>query len=139
MNESFTPSWYTFRRNDDHVLFYKLEENKMSIFEVTDYQSWLRITCLTFFQGGACPITPMVSPRDCRFSSKSVLKNVPAYLQSRSELHSSVFEEIHERRFFLKKEFIQPILYGTHYYLDIHHNSLGKRYWKIFPHHLCLY
>ena len=32
-------------------------------------------------------------------------------------MHSSVFEEIHEHRSFLKKEFIQPILYGAHYYL----------------------
>ena len=45
----------------------------------------------------------MVSPRDCRLSRKSMLENVPAYLQSRKELHSSVFEEIHEHRFFLKK------------------------------------
>ena len=53
------------------------------------------------------------------FSRKSMLKN--AYLQSRKELHSSVFEEIHEYRFFfLKKEFIQPVLYGAQYYLDIH-------------------
>ena len=36
MNESFIPSWYTFRKNDDHILFYKLEENKTSILEVTD-------------------------------------------------------------------------------------------------------
>ena len=44
-----------------------------------------------------------------------MLKNVPAYLHSRKELYSSVFQEIHENRFFLK-EFMQPILYGVHYY-----------------------
>ena len=37
LNESFSPSVYTFRKNDDHVLFYKLEENEMSIPEVIDY------------------------------------------------------------------------------------------------------
>ena len=36
LNERFTPSWHTFRKNDDDVLNYKLEENKMSILEVTD-------------------------------------------------------------------------------------------------------
>ena len=36
LNESFSPSRYTFRKNDDHVLFYKLEENEMSIPEVID-------------------------------------------------------------------------------------------------------
>ena len=30
------PSGYTFRKNGDHVLFYKSEENKMPIPEVTD-------------------------------------------------------------------------------------------------------
>ena len=31
-----SPSEYTLRKNDHHVLFYKLDENKMSIPEVTD-------------------------------------------------------------------------------------------------------
>ena len=41
----------------------------------------------------------MVSPRDYRLSRISLLKNVPAYLLSQKELHSSVYEH----RFFLKK------------------------------------
>ena len=71
--------------------------------------------------------------RDCFLSLKSMLKNFSAFLQLRIELHSSVFEEIHEHRF------IQQILYGTHYYLDIHQYSQTKHYWKTFPYHLCLY
>ena len=101
MNESFTPSWYTFRESDDHVLFYKLGENKRSIFEVIDcirIDSELHVQF--FSTGGACPIAPVVLPRDCRFCCKSMLKNAPVYLQSQKELHSSVFEEIHEHRFF---------------------------------------
>ena len=35
LNEIFPLSGYTFRKNDDHVLFYQLQENKMSISEVT--------------------------------------------------------------------------------------------------------
>ena len=58
------------------------------------------INLYSFFQRGACPITPMVSPTDCRLPRKSMLKNVPPYLQSRKELHSTVFEEIHEHRFY---------------------------------------
>ena len=42
-------------------------------------EAWQERGC---FQKGACPIMPMVSPRDCCFSRKSMLKNVPAYLQS---------------------------------------------------------
>ena len=54
---------------------------------------------------GTSPITPFCRGRDCPLSRKSMLGNFPAYLQSRKELHSSVFEELHEHRF-LKKEFI---------------------------------
>ena len=37
----------------------------------------------------------------CLFWQKYV-KNVPAYLHSRKELHSSVFEDLQEHRFFQK-------------------------------------
>ena len=60
LNESFTPSspsCYTFRKSDDHVLFYKLEENKMSILEVTDcikIESELHVQ--PFFKGAPVPL-----------------------------------------------------------------------------------
>ena len=127
--DSFTPftlSWYTFRKIDDHVSFYKLEENKMSILEVTDcirIDSELHVQ--PFFKGSPTPLPQCFRQEIVVCLAKVYLENFPAYLQSRKELHSSVFEEIHEHRFFLKK-FIQPILYGAHYYLDIHQYSLTK-------------
>ena len=36
LNKSVPPSGYTFSKNDDHILFYKLKESEMSIGEVTD-------------------------------------------------------------------------------------------------------
>ena len=39
LNEIVPPSGYTFRKNDDHVLSYKLKENEMLISEVIDYQN----------------------------------------------------------------------------------------------------
>ena len=97
--ESFPPSGYTLRKNDDQVLFYKLEKNDMSIIpEVTDciridseliqnYMSDL------FFKG-----VPVALPhwfyygKDCHLSCKSMLKNFPAYLQSRKDLYCPVLE-----------------------------------------------
>ena len=79
MNESFTPSWYTFRKNDDHVLFCKLEENKMSVLEVTDcirIDSELHVQ--PFFKGAPVLLTQWIRqdelPRDGRLSRKSMLK-----------------------------------------------------------------
>ena len=56
-------------------------------------------------------------------------------LQSQKELYSSSFETLHEPRF-LKREFIQQVLYSTHYYLDIYQYSRTKYYWKTSPEHL---
>ena len=57
LNESFSPSGYTFRKNDDHVLFYKLEGNEMSIPEVTNcirIDSELHVQ--PFFKGAPVPL-----------------------------------------------------------------------------------
>ena len=117
MNESFTPIWYTFRKNDDHVLFYKSEENKMSILEVQIVTELTRTCISNLFPKERLSHYPNGFAKRFRLSRKSMLKNVRAYLQSRKELHSSVFEEIH--RHLKKKKNIQPILYDAHYDLDI--------------------
>ena len=52
MNERFTPSSDTFRKNDDQVLFDKLEEKKMSILEVTDSELHVQ----QFFKGAPVPL-----------------------------------------------------------------------------------
>ena len=98
-----TPSWYTFRKNDDHVLLYKLQEN-----EKCQYLKWQTVSELTqnympnFFSKGHLSHYPNGFTKRFSFVSQKMLKNVPAYLQSRKELHSSLFEEIHKHRFFWK-------------------------------------
>ena len=93
LNESFSPSGYTFRKNDDHALFYKLEENKMSIPEVIDcIRIDSELHAQPFFKGAPIPLFQWFNRgRDCRFSRKNMLKNFPAFLQPRTELYSSVF------------------------------------------------
>ena len=109
----------------------------MSIHEVADC---IRIDLeLQFFKGAPVPLPQNFRHgKYCCLSRKSMLKNIPAYLQSRKELYSSIFDELHEHGFF-KNEFIQQILYGTHYFLDIYQYSHTKYYWKTFPYYLCLY
>ena len=63
LNGSFFLSGYTIRKNDDHVLFYKLEENEMSIPEVID-----------------CMIIPMVSPwKRLSFLSQKYVKKLSCF------------------------------------------------------------
>ena len=115
------------------------EENKMSILEVQIVTELTRTCISNLFPKERLSHYPNGFAKRFRLSRKSMLKNVRAYLQSRKELHSSVFEEIHKQTFFFKKELIQPVLYDAHYDLDIHQYSLTKRYWNIFPGHICLY
>ena len=54
-----------------------------------------------FFQGNmAKPLRKWFRHgRDCRLSDKSMLENFPAYLQTREELNSPMFEELHKQTF----------------------------------------
>ena len=69
----------------------------MSIPEVTDcirIDSELHVQ--PFFKGAPVSLPQWFRHgRDWRLLRKSLLKNVPAYLQSRKELYSSLFEELH--------------------------------------------
>ena len=52
-----------------------------------------------FFKGAPVPLPQWFRHgRDCRLSRKSMLKDFPAYLQSRKDMYSSVFEELHHTR-----------------------------------------
>ena len=72
----------------------------MSILEVTDC---IRINselhAQLFFKGAPVPLPKWFRQEIFVCLAKDV-KNVPAYLQSRKELHSSLSEEIHKHRFF---------------------------------------
>ena len=72
-----------------------------------------------FFKGAPVPLPQLFRhERDCRLSRKSMLENFPANLQSRKELYSSVFGELHSANI-------------VRYYLDIHQYSHTKCYWKL--------
>ena len=86
LNRRFPPNGYTFTKSDSHVLFYKLEENEISISQVTDrirIDSELRFQC--FWEpvplSQWCPLSQWFRhERDCRLSRKSVLETSPACL-----------------------------------------------------------
>ena len=144
LNKRFPPAGILLERTRPCLILQVRKKRYVNTWSDRLYQNWLRITCSTSIQRGtclACPITPMVSPwKRWPFVFKNMLKIFPAYLQPRKDFwkYSSVLEELNKHRFF-KKLFIQQILYGTHYYLDIHQYSHTRCYWKTFLYHLCLY
>ena len=138
---TFSPSGYTFRKNK--TMSYILQDRKKTI---CHYLKWQTVSELTqshisnlYSKGRLSHYAQWFHHgRDCRLSLKRMLKIFPTYLQSRNDLYSSVLEEWNEHRFF-KKESIQQISYGRHYYLDTYRYSDSKCYWKTFLYHLCPY
>ena len=65
-------------------------------------------------------------PNGFAMSRKSMLKIFPAYLRSRKELHSSVFEELHEHRFKNKNLFSKyyTVRFTTQIYIKQSHKML---------------
>ena len=122
---NFFPQWVYFYKELWPCLFFKFK-----ILNVSDrlYQMWLRFTGPTFFQRGMAKSLPQWFHHwsDSRLSGKSMLENVLAYLQSREELNSSVFEELQEQRF--QKETFANIIRSKcqnmwMFYVTIEHKS----------------
>ena len=135
MNESFTPSCYTFRKNDDHVLFYKLEENKMSILEVTDLWELTQNYMSNVFSKGCLSHYLNGFAKRLSFVSQKYVKKCSCLFTVRNCI--SLYLKKYTNIDFLKKIISSANI--EHYYLDIHQYSLTKCYWKTFLYHLCLY
>lgn len=103
INENLTPSGYSFKQKDDHVIFYKLIYNEMSVPEVSEcilVDTELHVKL--FYKGSPVPLPQWFRyGRDCRLTHKSMLENFPAYLLSQTEKYDTVFEELREYK--LKK------------------------------------
>ena len=133
------PSGCTFRKNDDHVLFYKLEENEISIPEMT---GCIRIDSELLVQPFSKPV-PVALPqwfrhgRDCRLSHKSILKTflliyshkkncIPLYLKNYTNID-------------LKKRIYSANIIRHALLLRYTSKQSYKMLLEDFPYHLCLY
>ena len=103
INEDLSPLGYSFKQHDDHVIFYKLVDNEMSVPEVTEcIRVDKELHVKLFYKGLPLPLPQWFRHgRNCRLTRKSMLENFPAYLQSQTEKFYTVFEEL--RKYKLKK------------------------------------
>ena len=118
--DTLTPSGYTFTKYDDHIVYYQMEINELSVPEV---KGCIRVDrdlhVKLFFKGSPLPLPQWFRyGRDCRLTRKSMLENFPTYIKSKGAQCSSLFEELRQLRF--KKK---PI-----YSADIIRHSLFLRY-----------
>ena len=102
--DTLTPSGYTFTKYDDHIVYYQMEINELSVPEVTGCIHVDRdLHVKLFFKGSPLPLLQWFRyGRDCRLTRKSMLENFPTYIKSEGVQCSSLFEELRQLR--LKKK-----------------------------------
>ena len=118
--DTLTPSGYTLTKHDDHIVYYQMEINKLSVSEITGcIRVDLHLHVKLFFKWSPLPLPQWFRyGRDYRLTRKSMLENFPTNIKSQGVQCSSLFEELRQLRF--KK---MPI-----YSADIIRYSLFLRY-----------
>ena len=92
INENLAPPEYSFQQRDDHVKFFRLDDNEMLVPEVTEgIRIDKELHVKLFFKGSR-----FRHGRDCRLTHKSILENFPAFLLSQTEKSNSILEELCE-------------------------------------------
>ena len=79
IDEKLTPTGFTLTKFDQHLVFYKLELNELSVPEV---QECIRIDddlhVKLFYKGSPVPLPEWFRKgRDCKITRKSMLRNLP--------------------------------------------------------------
>ena len=99
--DTLTPSGYTFTKCGDHIVYYQMGINELSVPEVTGCIRVDRdLHVKLFFKGSPLPLPQWFRyGRDCRLTRKSMLENFPTYIKSEGVQCSSLFEELRQLRF----------------------------------------
>ena len=93
------PSGYQMLKHNNHIVFYKILFNELSIPEVIEC---IRVDeCLhvrLFYKGCSVPLPQWFrSGHNCTLTRKSVFENFPAYLRNQAEKHFLGFEKLHKK------------------------------------------
>ena len=112
IDEKLTPTGYTLTRFDQHLVFYKLELNELSVPEVKEC---IRIDdelhVKLFYKGSPVPLPEWFRKgRDCKLTRKSMLQNLPNYVRIEGEQTSTIFEELKQIQFQKKPRFSSSII-----------------------------
>ena len=112
IDEKFTPAGFTMSRFNEHLVFYKLELDELSIPQVT---SCIRIDndlhVKLFYRGAPLPLPEWFRQgRDCKLTRKGMLQNLPCYIELEGEQTSSVFEELRKLQHQKKPKFSLKVI-----------------------------
>ena len=104
INSTWTPPRYTFWKNDDLVVFYRLE----TVLNVTEVLDCVRVdwdlNVKLFFKGSPLPLPQWFHhERDCQLTEKSMMQNFLNYIRLEGEQTFNILEELKELKFKKKR------------------------------------
>ena len=86
----FLDKSYQFQRNEDNVVFYKIEVNKISVPKVTEcirIDTYRRVKL--FYNDCPVPLPQWFREKSCLLTSATQLENFPPYMRAKNEKFSS--------------------------------------------------
>ena len=113
INSTWTPPRYTFWKNDDLVVFYRLE----TVLNVTEVSDCVRVdwdlNVKLFFKGSPLPLPQWFHHgRDCQLTEKSMMQNFLNYIRLEGEQTFNILEELKELKFKKKRTLSNIIRYS---------------------------
>ena len=121
---------------EDHVVFFKLLKNELSIPEVSgciriDKDLHVKLS----YKGSPLPLPQWFRHgRDCKLTNKTMLENFPSYIRTECEQFPSIFDELQQIKF-KKTLFIQLRSYAMLLCYRILHYRQINYFWKNFIYH----
>ena len=112
IDDKLTPSGWSISKFEEHLVFFKLTTNALSVPEVT---SCIRVDndlhVKLFYKGAPVPLPEWFRKgRDCKLTRRSMLQNLPNYIELEGEQTSSIFEELRKLQHQKKPKFSMDVI-----------------------------
>ena len=98
---TLAPTGYTITKYEDHIVFYKIEHNELSILQVTEcIRIDNKLHVKLYFKGSPIPLPKWFRHgHDCQLSRKIMLENFPSRIQTVDCQNKTIVDELKEVRF----------------------------------------
>ena len=98
---TLAPTRYTITKYEDHIVFYKIEHNELSILQVTEcIRIDNKLHVKLYFKGSPIPLPKWFRHgHDCHLSRKIMLENFPSRIQTVDCQNKTIVDELKEVRF----------------------------------------
>ena len=112
IDETLAPPVYTIAKYKDHIVFYKMEHNELSIPQVTEcIKIDDKLHVKLYYKGSPVPLPKWFRHgHDCHLPRKSMLENFPSHIETMVCQNKTVFDELKEVRFKMSPVYAPDII-----------------------------